>query len=409
MLLSTNMGMGGGAEEQVIHLAGALTERGWKVRIVSMLPPKPMPPGFDFSAIPVDHLGMSRGIPDPRSIWRLRRLLAEFRPDVVHSHMNHANLLARVVRLISPTPVVIGTLHALNMAGVEVNHTRWFELAHRLTDSLSEATTAICHAAADYYRQCRAVPDGKMLVVPNAVDTTAYAFNLEARNRLRREMGLDDQFVWIAVGRMELAKAYPTLLHAFARLDRGSAGTLLICGSGSLHEKLVELAQSLGIAQSVRFLGLRKDIPDLLSAADAFTLSSDSEGLPLVLLQAAAAGLPIIATDVGGNGEIVIDGSNGRLVPAGDPERYAMAMREIQSQPVEQRRKLGDAGRRRVESMFRTDRVVDRWENLYAELLNHTIRDGDYAARRWASNPPTRVNELCTSFPPRGEFRPGEY
>jgi glycosyltransferase involved in cell wall biosynthesis len=378
------MGMGGGAEEQVIHLAQSLHARGWTVRIVSMLPPSPMPPDFDFSAIPVDHLGMSRGLPDPRSIFRLAKLIRAFRPDVVHSHMNHANLLARATRLISPVPVVIGTLHALDLAGVERNHTKVFEIAHRWTDFLSEKTTAICHAAADYFCNKRAVPACKMIVVHNAIDTSRYAFDSQARAQLRGELGLENQFTWLAVGRLEPVKAYPTLLRAFAKLNPATAGTLLICGEGSLKAQLIALTQELKIDGRVRFLGLRNDIPRVMSAADAFTLCSDSEGLPLVLLQAAAASLPIVATSVGGIGEVVIDGINGRQVPPSEPDAYAMAMREILALSPGQRKAFGEAGRSRAEQLFQTTPVVDQWEQLYAQLLASTKQSNSYRPRRWA-------------------------
>ena len=102
------------------------------------------------------------GIPDPRSIYRLARLIREFRPDVVHSHMVQANLLARVVRVIQPYPVLVCTLHALTMRGMERDRSSIFEAAHRFSDRLSDCTTAICHAASDYYVRCRAVPAWKM-------------------------------------------------------------------------------------------------------------------------------------------------------------------------------------------------------------------------------------------------------
>src|ERR1700712_1115410 len=113
LLLSTDMGMGGGAEEQVISLAYALQSRGWSPFIVSLVPPSPMPPDFAARGIPLTHLDMRRALPDPRSLLRLARLIRQFKPDIVHSHLVHANLLARAVRLIVPYPVLICTLHAL--------------------------------------------------------------------------------------------------------------------------------------------------------------------------------------------------------------------------------------------------------------------------------------------------------
>ncbi len=372
MLLSTDMGMGGGAEEQVIQLALELKSRGWVVTIVSMLPPSPMPPDFDRSGVALVHLAMRRGIPDLRPVWRLARLIRQLRPDVVHSHMNQANLLARVTRMIQPFPALVCTLHALTMAGMNRDRTTLFELAHRVTDGLADCTTAICQAAADYYIRRKAVPAGKMRLMHNGIDTARFAANRQSRDRLRRQLGLEHQFVWLAVGRLEVVKAYPTLLRAFARLGAGDRA-LLICGQGSQAQALRDLAAGLGIGRQVRFLGLRDDIPDIISAADAFALSSDSEGLPLVLLQASAAGLPIVATDVGGNGEAVIPEINGRLVPAGDQAAFADAMRWIETLPPADRLALGQSGRERVRNQFEFARIADQWEEIYARLLDNPV------------------------------------
>jgi glycosyltransferase involved in cell wall biosynthesis len=371
LLLSTAMSMGGGAEEQVFQLAYAFQSRGWDVLIVSMLPPGVMPASFSEKGIPLTHLDMRPGRPDPRGILRLAHLIRTFRPDVVHSHMTHANLLARAARLIAPFPVLVCTLHNLTMAGVRRDHTKFFEVAHRMTDRLAERTTAICHAASDYYVRNRAVPARKMMTVPNGIECQRYAPNPAARKRLREEMGIDTDFVWLAVGRLELQKAYWTMLRAFAKLDP-ARNTLLICGSGSMRDSLVALAAELGLGNRARFLGLRKDIPDLMSAADAFVLSSDMEGLPLVLLQASAAALPIVATNVSGNPEVVIEGVNGFLTPPGSPELFAQAMQRMAALPPAERLAMGRAGQARVQKLFQVEPVVDQWEQLFGELLNAT-------------------------------------
>lgn len=367
-MLSNDMGMGGGAEEQVIALTCSLQLRGWTPLIVSLLPPSRMPADFESRGIQLMHLGMRRGIPDPRSIYRLARIIRHFRPDVVHSHMPHANLLARMVRLIQPYPVLVGTLHALTMAGIDHDHSGIFEFAHRLTEPLADCTTAICHAAADHYVRVRAVRASKMMVVPNGINSTAYQHNPAARERLRTELGLQNRFVWLAVGRLQLVKAYPTLLRAFARLGNG-LHTLLICGQGALGDELRALATQLGIADRVKFLGLRSDIADVMSAADAFALSSDSEGLPLVLLQASAASLPIVATNVGGNPEAVVDGVNGFLVPAGHFEAFAGAMSRVAALSAADRAILGSAGLARIQAHFEIQRVVDQWELIYIAIF----------------------------------------
>lgn len=368
LLLSTDMGMGGGAEEQVIRIAYGFKARGWEVAIVNMLSANPMPPGFEQHGIALFHLGMRRGVPNPRAILRLARIIRDFRPDVVHSHMTHANLLARVVRIVAPFPVLVCTLHNLTMAGVERDWTGVFEVAHRLTDSSAELTTAICHAAADYYVRRRAVPASKMRVVHNGIDTSPFRPDSATRQRMRDELKVADRFVWLSVGRLELQKAYPTLLRAFARLQTRNR-VLLICGVGTLENQLRDLAKELCIGRSVQFLGFRSDIPDLMRAADGFALSSDMEGLPLVLLQAAAAGLPIVATDVGGNSEAVVEGINGLLVRPDDPDAFAGVMSRLEAMSDAERLALGHAGQERVRTLFEAEPVIDRWERLFTELL----------------------------------------
>jgi glycosyltransferase involved in cell wall biosynthesis len=373
LLLCTAMGMGGGAEEQVMCLAYAFHARGWKTLVVSMLPPATLPADFANSGIELVHLGMRRAMPDPRGLFRLAKVIRDFRPDVVHSHMVHANLIARAVRVITPFPVLVCTLHNLTMAGVKRDRSTLFEFLHRVSDGFAERTTAICHAAAEYCIEHRAVPSSKMMVVPNGIDCDRFAHNPEARKRLREQLGIDNDFVWLAVGRLELQKAYPTMLRAFAKLNPVRQ-TLLICGGGTLRDQLGSLAAELGIAGRVQFLGLRRDIPEVMSAADAFALSSDMEGLPLVLLQACAAGLPILATNVSGNPEVVIEGVNGYLTPPGAPDAFAQAMARIVALPAADRAALGAAGLRHVTKTFEVEPVVDRWEKLFDQLLQASNR-----------------------------------
>lgn len=367
LMLCTAMGAGGGAEEQVIQLAYGMKARGIDVRIVSMLPPSPMPAGFEERDIPLLHLGMRKSIPDPRAIRRYNQIIREFQPDVVHTHLVHANLLARIARITQRVPAVICTLHSLTMTGVKRDWSPIFEILHRVTDRWCDRMTAICHSAAEYAVRRRAVPAGKMMVVHNGIDTTQFTPNPALRESMRRELGLGSKFVWLAVGRLVIQKAYPVLLKAMSLLPENAE--LLICGQGALRAELEAAAAKIGVASRVRFLGMRKDVPALMKAADAMVLSSDIEGLPLVLLQAAASGLPMISTDVGGNSEVVIDGENGWLVPPQSPERLSAAMNRLMSVPSEERNAMGQRGRDRVCKLFETERVVDRWLALYSEIL----------------------------------------
>jgi glycosyltransferase involved in cell wall biosynthesis len=354
----------GGAETQLVHLATRLKARGWKVQVVSLMPPKAYVEELEAGGIPVFSLGIRRKLPDPRPILRLAQLIKNWHPRIVHSFMVHANLLARLVRLLAPTPVLICSARSID----EGSHLR--ELLYCLTDPLSDLTTQVSQAGLERYVRVGAVPRQKIVYIPNGVDSKRFYPNPEARARLRKELSLESAFVWLAVGRFDLPKDYPTMLQAFAQVaTKNPNAQLLIAGDGPMRPDMEVLTRSLKLGDRVRFLGIRRDVPELMNAADAYVMSSAWEGMANVLLEASATGLPIIATDVGGNREVVIDGKTGFLVPPKNPEALAQAMLHLMEMPEEERHAIGKAARQYVEANFTLDRVVDRWEALYKELL----------------------------------------
>lgn len=358
----------GGAETQLVQLARRLRSRRWNVRIVSMIPPQAFVEEFEQAGIPVYSLDMRRGVPDPRALFRLAAILRRERPQVVHSHMVHANLLARMVRPIARVPVLVCTAHNINEGG------RLREIAYRLSDPLCDLTTQVSRAGLERSVRVGAVPGHRIRFFPNGVDAENFRPDPEARRRIRDELEVGDAFAWLAVGRFEKNKDYPNMLRAFARLRREREGLLLIAGGGSLRGEAERLAAELGVAASVKFLGIRKDVPGLMNAADAYLMSSAWEGMPIVLLEASATGLPVVATDVGGNGEVVLGGRSGFLVPPGDPEALARAMLRLLEMPPDERGRMGGAGRARVMGEYDMEKVVDKWENLYGELLDRKAR-----------------------------------
>jgi glycosyltransferase involved in cell wall biosynthesis len=362
----------GGAEMQVSLLARELASRGWKVQVVSMIPGGPLQTDLEDSGIQVLSLGMKRRVPDPRGIVSLVRILRAGRPDVLHSHMVHANLLGRVTRWFVQVPVVISTAHSITEGA------RWRELAYRITDPLADLTTIVSNAAAARYIRIGAVPERKLKTVPNGVQLEAFMPNPENRTKLRADLGLGHQFVWLAVGRLDAPKDYPKLLAAMAQL-RNEHHVLLIAGDGPLRQSIERLAAEIGISEKVRFLGIRKDVPQLMAAADAYVMSSAWEGLPMVLLEAAASALPIVSTAVGGNSEIVHDEANGFLVPANNSEALADAMQRMEHLPAESRFSMGLAGRDHVAKHYSLSAVVDQWEEIYHSLLQRKCAHIPYA------------------------------
>lgn len=354
----------GGAETQLVHLASRLKARGWGVNIVSMLQPQAYKEELYALGIPVASLNMRRGVPDPQAIFRLRELLHEWQPQILHSHMVHANILARITTLLYRVPVVISTIHSMNEGG------RMREIAYRITDPLSTLTTVISHVVAEHYIKAKVVPRKKLRVVPNGIDIQRFNPNVLRPLLPRKEMGLESEFVWLAIGRFEAAKDYPNLLKAFAQVTIQHPGAqLLIAGEGSLKSQLEELAQSMKLKENVHLLGLRKDIPLLMTVANAYVMSSAWEGLPLVLLEASASGLPIVATDVGGNREVVLEGKSGFLVSPRSPDDLANAMLKLMALSREERNHMGRIGKKHIEENYSLNKVVEMWEGLYAECM----------------------------------------
>ncbi len=366
MYLATSMGVGG-AEQQARYLARSFRRRGWDVMVVSMVPLDIDVRDLEAEGIVVRSLGMPPSLPDPRGYARLVRILHEFRPDVLHSLMVHANLLARLVRPLTRPPVVVSSVHTPNEGR------QWRYLAYRMTNFLTDCTTAVSQDAIDTATRRGAAPRDGIRLIGNGIDTDEFRPDPGIRQRLRSELGLGDAFTWLAVGRMTPAKAYPGMVSAFANLLGSDPDTrLLIAGSGEedVESLVAARVRDTGVGDRLSLLGYRDDVPDLMRAADGYLMSSAWEGLPMVLLEAAASELPIVATRVGGNEDAVTDGVNGLLVPPGDPSVLADAMRDVMARDPDARQAMGRAGRELVHGGFDLDATIDIWLALYVELLD---------------------------------------
>jgi glycosyltransferase involved in cell wall biosynthesis len=366
----TGLGMGG-AEVQLCLLAAGLMRRGAAVQIISMLSMIADHPELADGAIPVRTLGMSRGAWKPSHFVRYIKAVREFRPDVIHAHMFHAILLARLGRPFTHGPLVCTAQNTTerpehDRAGAEMRG-RLRELAYRFSDPLCELTTQVSTAGAERYVAIRAVPASKMKLVPNAVDVERFRPDPALRQRIRSELGLGDAFTWLSIGRLERQKDPLTLLQAFRIAASANPCVLLVAGTGSLEKEARDCASTLGIASKVRFLGMRRDVPALLSGADGYVLSSRHEGLPMVLLEAAASGLPLVVTSAGA--ETVVPEKSGWVVEPGDPAALAERMCALMALPPDRRSAMGAEGRNFVSSRFSLEAVLDTWESVYASVL----------------------------------------
>jgi glycosyltransferase involved in cell wall biosynthesis len=360
----------GGAETQLRDLALVFARRGIVVGVVSMLPPVAYQDELAKTGIRVWSLDMKRKWPDPRVIWRLARIVHDFSPDVVHALMIHAVLLGRASRACAWRRVpLISSARNTNEGG------KLRMVAYRVTDRWTSMTTSVCQAGVTRYVAIGATPAGRIVYMPNGVDTSRFCPDDRCRNATRHALGISDgEPTILSVGRFEEQKNHTGMLRAFAQVvEVHPNAVLLLVGQGTLLSPARTLATTLHVADSVRFLGIRTDIPDLMRASDVYLMSSLWEGLPMVLLEAAASGLPAVATDVGDNDSIVRDGVSGRIVPPADDEELAAAVIEVLNMSPSAQRSWGHAARQLVEPAFSLESAADRWLGLYASLTEPVV------------------------------------
>lgn len=237
---------------------------------------------------------------------------------------------------------------------------------------LSARVTAVADEAAGLLATLTGIPRAAVEVIANGIDTERFApvASAEARRMLRRDKGLPEEgLLFGCVAALRPVKNHEGLLRAFARAVKASgvASYLVLVGDGERAGALRKLAETLGIAKRVLFLGRRSDVAELLPCFDAFVLNSDTEGLSYAVLEAMACGLPLIATAVGGNVRLVQDERQGLLVPAGDGEALTAALTRVMAEP-ELPAAMGREARKLIEAEYGMTAMLVRYHNLYREL-----------------------------------------
>jgi glycosyltransferase involved in cell wall biosynthesis len=270
-----------------------------------------------------------------------------------------------VLKLLVPSIPILSTVHNVYEGG-------WPRMAaYRVTDPLSRRTTAVSQAAADRFVRLKAVPQHKCIVVTNGIDTAEFAPHADRRRSMRASMEASSDFIWLAAGRVVPAKDYPNLLEAFkqTRAIKPNAQLWIAGEPGTAKTPRPLYFVTRDSRSCVHWLGLRRDMPALLDAADAFVLSSAWEGMPLALAEAMAMEKPVVATDVGGVRELLW--ACGSMVPARDPGALATAMLELMHTPEEDQLTLGRSARARIQHYFNINDKADEWEALYQSTLAH--------------------------------------
>lgn len=306
---------------------------------------------------------------DLRAMNGIHRFLKNRRFDIVHTHTSKAGILGRIAARRARVPALVHTPHGHVFYGyfgplrsrLYLGLERW---AARFTDRIVTLTERGRqeHLALGVGRP------GQHVVIPSGLPIENFFPDPERRRRARERLAIAPGTPVIGtVGRLTAIKEQKTLLEAACRLRHRHPGLVaLLVGDGELRDDLEERAGRLGLGETVRFLGWRTDVPELLNALDAFVLCSRNEGMGRALVEAMASGLPAVATGVGGIPDLVRDGENGLLIPAGDPDALAEAVGRLLASP-EARRAIGQKARE-SSAEYSVEEMNRRLEKLYREL-----------------------------------------
>lgn len=392
--------LGGGVEAVITTLA--LATEGAEVGICWCPANHPEPPAEFTADLERRGIRLFRILPpflSPRYPWRLARVIRAFGPDVLHLHGSTVGVIGGMVGRLLGVPAIVYTEH--------VRHAllpKWLRRARELTANLPHWTVFVSHhlrrEAIEEPGRLRSVAQ-RSSVIHNGIDLSPYR-ELEpatqsdgcgsecallgpecdkkarVRAEVRAEIGLSPDSVaigcvgllWFAKGQEFLLRALPLIERELApRKETGKQGAhLTFVGSGEDEPKLRRLSQEIGVADRVFFLGWRSDIHRILCGFDIYVQPSISEGLVLSLIEASAAGLPIVASRVGGVPEIVRDGIDGLLVPPRDVEALAAAVVELLYDPV-RARQLAASARERAFTLFSAEAMAQAYKKLYSDLL----------------------------------------
>lgn len=360
----------GGAEMMLYRMLKFLEKEKYEIKVVSLINKGAVGKLIhDDLGIEVYALGIINFTRLIFGIIRLKRIITGFKPEIVHSHMVHANLVTRITRLLCRFPVLICTIHNLEERGSKKSG--WIrEMLYRLTDPLCDLTTQVSKIGLEKYINKKIVSRNKIAYIPNGIDMQNYAINTNSNKNLIEILDIKGKFILLAVGSLTVQKDYPNMLKAVKIVSsKFPELILLIAGSGPLMVELQAVTKELEIDDVVKFLGIRNDVPALMDIADLYIMSSSWEGLPVVLLEAASSRLPIVATDVGGNSEVVINEKNGLLVPATNSEVLSMAIIKIINMNNEERIAMGNYGYNYVQENYSLEKIISIWESVYQKIL----------------------------------------
>ncbi|WP_201582639.1 glycosyltransferase [Psychrobacter jeotgali] len=350
----------GGAERVVCDLANEMFVRGHEVKIAYLTGEVLTQPDYkEIELIKVNLNDLKTLLP---AYLKLSKIIKKFRPDVVHSHMVHANILMRLVRITTPIDKLISTAHNSNEGGA------LRMISYRVTHRLADVSTNVSQEATQAFEDMGAVPKDGMQTVYNGISLKKFRYISGARARLEEELGFTESYrVILAVGRFNEQKDYPNLLKAISLLKEETTYPfkVIIAGDGELRDTIENKVNNLGLKDEVLLLGRRTNIPELMSAADLFVLPSKYEGFGLVVAEAMACRCLVVATDSGGVAEVLNNPEF--LVPPSDALALKTKIKYALELNSKDKDKIVDVNFKHVRDSFSLENAIQKWIALYHE------------------------------------------
>jgi glycosyltransferase involved in cell wall biosynthesis len=312
---------------------------------------------------------------DLRAVVKLARIIRRERPTILHTHTAKAGAVGRIAALAATDarpPVIVHTFHGHVLRGYfNPLVTTGFRFLERMLATFTTKLIAVSPEVRDDLVRLGVAPAEKFAVVRLGIELDERVHDEgELRDSTRRGIGIPaDAFVVGWIGRMTAVKRTDDILRGFRRLlDRRDNAYLCLVGDGPDRSQMERLAHELGVARRCLFVGYQEDVAAFYDAMDVLVLPSANEGTPVSVIEAMAAGLPIVATRVGGVPDVMRDGVDGFLVPPGDVEALGTRLAELAADP-ELRRRMGESGRTYSLGRYRVERLVDDIDALYTSLL----------------------------------------
>jgi glycosyltransferase involved in cell wall biosynthesis/ribosomal protein S18 acetylase RimI-like enzyme len=368
----------GGVVRILLGLARVSKAAGWQVDVLSTDPP--VQETLRRNSLGVVDLDVIRRDISPfrdlRGLFRLRNFLRRERYDIVHTHTSKGGFVGRLAAKLAGVPTIVHTMHGF---AIHEQSPAWARMVYTALERLAARWCDRIVSVSEFHRrwalELSMCPDWQIQAIPNGITPDPPSESVDPLE-LRRSLGVrEDEMLILSPTRLAWDKGVQHLIEATALLPRDGGYRIVVAGDGSARAALEEMARARGVSDRIAFVGFREDVADLLCAADLIALPSLREGFSISLLEAMAAGKPIIASSIGSNRDVAAQADMALLVPPGDPAALANAIRDAAHDP-ERMAAVGANARSLFEANYTEDRMLNAYHQLYLDLV-----DGSTPAR----------------------------